>query len=138
MNPSDNEAIPLEDDPLWYKDAIIYQLHVKAFMDSDADGIGDFRGLNGKLDYAIEEPTSLSTLDILAELVEAGVSAVKIEGRQRSPAYTAQVTRVMRAALDAAMADPQHYQPRNEWVAQLDRMAEGCTHTLGALERQWQ
>ena len=38
-------------DPLWYKDAIIYQLHVKAFLDSNADGIGDFRGLTEKLDY---------------------------------------------------------------------------------------
>jgi maltose alpha-D-glucosyltransferase/alpha-amylase len=41
----------LQDDPLWYKDAIIYQLHVKAFADSNGDGIGDFRGLLGKLDY---------------------------------------------------------------------------------------
>ena len=32
-------------DPLWYKDAIIYQLHVRAFFDSDNDGFGDFRGL---------------------------------------------------------------------------------------------
>ena len=31
-------------DPLWYKDAIIYELHVKTFHDSDGDGIGDFRG----------------------------------------------------------------------------------------------
>jgi maltose alpha-D-glucosyltransferase/alpha-amylase len=38
-------------DPLWYRDAIIYQLHVKTFADSDGDGIGDFRGLAGKLDY---------------------------------------------------------------------------------------
>src|SRR5262245_30045159 len=38
-------------DPLWYKDAVIYELHVRAFADSDADGIGDFRGLTGKLDY---------------------------------------------------------------------------------------
>jgi maltose alpha-D-glucosyltransferase/alpha-amylase len=38
-------------DPLWYKDAIIYQLHVKAFRDSNADGFGDFRGLIEKLDY---------------------------------------------------------------------------------------
>jgi maltose alpha-D-glucosyltransferase/alpha-amylase len=36
---------------LWYKDAIIYELHVRAFADSDDDGIGDFRGLEGKLDY---------------------------------------------------------------------------------------
>ena len=39
------------DDALWYKDAIIYELHVRAFHDSNADGIGDFRGLTQKLDY---------------------------------------------------------------------------------------
>ena len=38
-------------DPLWYKDAIIYETHVKAFFDSNNDGIGDFRGLMQKLDY---------------------------------------------------------------------------------------
>jgi maltose alpha-D-glucosyltransferase / alpha-amylase len=43
--------IMLDDDPLWYKDAIIYQLHVKTFFDSDEDGMGDFRGLAQKLDY---------------------------------------------------------------------------------------
>ncbi|HEY7300553.1 MAG TPA: maltose alpha-D-glucosyltransferase [Xanthobacteraceae bacterium] len=41
----------LEDDGLWYKDAIIYQLHVKAFADSNNDGIGDFAGLTDRLDY---------------------------------------------------------------------------------------
>jgi maltose alpha-D-glucosyltransferase/alpha-amylase len=45
------ENLELPDDPLWYKDAIIYELHVRAFCDSDGDGIGDFRGLIGKLDY---------------------------------------------------------------------------------------
>ncbi len=39
---------------LWYKDAIIYELHVKTFHDSDGDGIGDFRGLMEKLDYLQE------------------------------------------------------------------------------------
>lgn len=39
------------DDPLWYKDAIIYQLHVKAFYDADGDGTGDFAGLQQKLDH---------------------------------------------------------------------------------------
>ena len=38
-------------DPEWYRDAIIYELHVRAFFDSDADGIGDFPGLTQKLDY---------------------------------------------------------------------------------------
>jgi maltose alpha-D-glucosyltransferase/alpha-amylase len=38
-------------DPLWYKDAIVYELHVRAFFDSNNDGIGDFPGLMQKLDY---------------------------------------------------------------------------------------
>ncbi len=38
-------------DPLWYKDAIIYEIHVRAFMDANNDGIGDFAGLMSKLDY---------------------------------------------------------------------------------------
>ncbi len=37
--------------PLWYKDAVIYEVHVRGFYDSDGDGIGDFRGLTMKLDY---------------------------------------------------------------------------------------
>ncbi len=41
----------IENNHLWYKDAVIYQLHVKTFCDSDGDGIGDFRGLIQKLDY---------------------------------------------------------------------------------------
>ena len=41
----------IESDPFWYKDAIIYELHVKAFFDSNDDGIGDFPGLIQKLDY---------------------------------------------------------------------------------------
>lgn len=41
----------IEDNVQWYKDAIIYELHIKAFFDSDGDGIGDFQGLLQKLDY---------------------------------------------------------------------------------------
>ena len=40
-----------EKNPLWYKDAIIYEVHVRSFCDSNSDGIGDFRGLSGKLPY---------------------------------------------------------------------------------------
>ncbi len=42
------------DDPLWYRDAVIYQLNVKAFFDSDGDGMGDFQGVTAKLDYVKE------------------------------------------------------------------------------------
>jgi maltose alpha-D-glucosyltransferase / alpha-amylase len=45
---------PVETDSLWYKDAVIYQLHVKAFFDSNNDGMGDFKGLSSKLDYIQE------------------------------------------------------------------------------------
>ena len=41
----------IRDDPLWYKDAVVYQLHVRSFSDSSGEGIGDFRGLVEKLDY---------------------------------------------------------------------------------------
>ena len=45
------KASSFENNPLWYRDAVIYQLHIKAFADSNADGMGDFLGLIGKLDY---------------------------------------------------------------------------------------
>ena len=41
-------------DPHWYKDAVIYQLHVKSFFDANNDGVGDFAGLMQKLDYIAE------------------------------------------------------------------------------------
>jgi maltose alpha-D-glucosyltransferase / alpha-amylase len=50
----ESSALLPQDENLWYKDAIIYQLHVRTFCDSNADGIGDFRGLTNKLDYLQE------------------------------------------------------------------------------------
>ncbi|HZA52059.1 MAG TPA: alpha-amylase family glycosyl hydrolase, partial [Myxococcaceae bacterium] len=44
----------MSSDPLWYKDAVFYELHVKAFADSTGDGIGDFPGLTSKLDYLVD------------------------------------------------------------------------------------
>ena len=49
--PRQRSSPTLADDPEWYKDAVIYELHVRAFADSNADGIGDFAGLLQKLDY---------------------------------------------------------------------------------------
>jgi maltose alpha-D-glucosyltransferase/alpha-amylase len=45
------KPLPLENDPLWYKDAIVYEVHVRAFYDESGDGMGDFAGLTEKLDY---------------------------------------------------------------------------------------
>jgi putative protease len=87
--------------------------------------------------YAIEEPTSLNTLELLPELFKMGVRAIKIEGRQRSPAYVAQVTRVWRDAIDSCAANMHRYAPKRAWMASLDQVAEGQQHTLGAYHRPW-
>lgn len=46
-----SKSTPLSSEPFWFKDAVIYQLHVRSFFDSNGDGIGDFPGLTQKLDY---------------------------------------------------------------------------------------
>jgi collagenase-like PrtC family protease len=56
--------------------------------------------------YAIEEPTSLNTLELLPELHHMGIAAIKIEGRQRSPAYVTQVTKSGGRRLTLAGAIP--------------------------------
>lgn len=94
--------------------------------------------VGGNVYHAIEEPTSLNTLEVLPGLREAGVVAIKIEGRQRSPVYVGQVTRVWRAALDALERDPEHFQPQAEWIAELGKVSEGTQTTLGAYHRPWQ
>ncbi|HYW58171.1 MAG TPA: peptidase U32 family protein [Polaromonas sp.] len=87
--------------------------------------------------YAIEEPASLNTLELLPQLLKMGVRAIKIEGRQRSLAYVAQVTRVWREAIDHCVANPHRYAPKTSWMASLDQVAEGQQHTLGAYHRPW-
>ncbi len=94
--------------------------------------------VSGKTYHAIEEPTSLNTLEVLPQLQAAGVSAIKIEGRQRSPAYTAKVTRVWRAALDRCKQDLGHYRMEASWLQELGRLSEGAQTTLGAYHRSWQ
>ena len=93
--------------------------------------------VDGEAYYAIEEPASLNTLELLPQLVRLGVRAVKIEGRQRSPAYVAQVTRVWRDAIDSVLANPQRFSVRPAWMDALDNVAEGQQHTLGAYHRKW-
>ena len=92
---------------------------------------------DGATYYALEEPASLNTIELLPEFLRMGVRAVKIEGRQRSPAYVAQVTKVWREAIDTALVDGERFAPRRAWMAALDRHAEGSQHTLGAFSRPW-
>lgn len=87
--------------------------------------------------YALEEPTSLNTLELIPDMLRMGISAIKIEGRQRSPVYVEQVTRVWRAAIDAAKQDAAHYVAKEDWMTQLGKLSEGQQHTLGAYYRPW-
>lgn len=87
--------------------------------------------------YALEEPTSLNTLELIPDMLRMGISAIKIEGRQRSPVYVEQVTRVWRAAIDAAKRDAANYVATPDWMAQLGKLSEGQQHTLGAYHRPW-
>jgi len=91
--------------------------------------------VEGHVEHALEEPTSLNTMDILPELLAAGVAAIKIEGRQRSPAYVAAVTQAWRREIDNVEAG----RPVSRGaVEQLSSFAEGRQTTIGAYERGWQ
>ena len=87
--------------------------------------------------HALEEPTSLNTLELLPRLASAGVAALKIEGRQRGVAYVASVTRTWREALDRYRASPERWQTRPEWQSALAKHAEGHQTTLGPYHRHW-
>ena len=86
--------------------------------------------------YAIEEPTSLNALALLPRLADMRIAAIKIEGRQRSPAYVQAVTTAWRTALDQYARDG-HHAPAPAVAAALNRVAEGRMETLGAYHRPW-
>jgi len=91
----------------------------------------------GETYYALEEPTSLNVLEILPEIVKIGISAIKVEGRQRSPAYVAQVTRTLRAAIDELGRNFEQFKVKPAWQAELAKVSEGVQATLGAYNRPW-
>ena len=93
--------------------------------------------VGGDVFHALEEPTSLNTLELLPRLRQAGVVALKIEGRQRGVAYVATVTRVWREAIDAQARAPETWSPRREWQSALATHAEGQQTTLGPYHRAW-
>jgi putative protease len=93
--------------------------------------------VDGDLYHALEEPTSLNTLSMLPELMQAGICSVKIEGRQRSTAYVEQITRVWRNAIDSYKQNPEGYHVKEDWNQVLDNVSEGSQTTLGAYHRKW-
>jgi putative protease len=93
--------------------------------------------VEGDIRYAIEQPTSLNTLDLLPEIMAAGVAAIKLEGRQRSTRYVSDVTRVWREAIDACRRNPAAFRPQADWMATLAKVSEGTQTTIGPYERTW-
>jgi len=86
---------------------------------------------NGATSHLFEEPTSLNAIELLPRLVAGGVTAFKIEGRQRGRAYTAAVTRAFRSALDAIAAGKEFD------VGMLRALTEGQRDTTGAYRKAW-
>ena len=85
----------------------------------------------GKTSYLFEEPTSLNAIGLLSELRDAGVTGLKIEGRQRGKAYIAKVVKSFRDAVDA-MERGEDITPSD-----LSSLTEGGENTTGAYERAW-
>jgi len=85
----------------------------------------------GAASYLFEEPTSLSLVHLLPELMAAGVTALKIEGRQRGRAYVSQVVAAFREAVDAAA------EGRPVAIDELVGVSEGQRDTTGAYQRGW-
>ncbi|UZE95063.1 ubiquinone anaerobic biosynthesis protein UbiU [Alkalimarinus alittae] len=88
--------------------------------------------------HAIEEPTSLNTIELIPQLQAAGIKAVKIEGRQRSPAYVENVVRTWRRAIDLYNTNPEQFRVKKQWKEDLAKVSEGTQTTLGAYTRAWQ
>ncbi|MBK1727593.1 ubiquinone anaerobic biosynthesis protein UbiU [Halorhodospira neutriphila] len=94
--------------------------------------------VEGSVEHAFESPTSLETAELLPRLKRAGINAVKIEGRQRSPAYVGKVTRIWRGLIDQIPDGDADFTPDPEQIAALREFCEGTTTTLGPYERKWQ
>lgn len=93
--------------------------------------------VGGEIFHALEEPTSLNTLELLPRLKQAGVAALKIEGRQRGVAYVRTVASTWRRAIDALARDGDAWRPSPDGQAALAAHAEGHQTTLGPYHRAW-
>ncbi len=89
--------------------------------------------LDEKPSYLFEDPVSLNAMDMLAGLRRAGVTAVKVEGRQRGKAYVSRVARAFRLAIDALEAG----EPTAPYADLLTDLAEGRRETSGAYKKSW-
>ena len=87
----------------------------------------------GKTSYLFEDPSSLNAAGLIANLAKAGVTALKIEGRQRGKGYVAEVVRMFRRVVDTIEAG----QPPLEAERALQAFVEGGRQTSGAYKKSW-
>jgi len=116
-------------------DSKLAGLTINRFADSEPAGYptlckGRFNA-NDKTSYLFEEPVSLNLIEMLPEVADAGVTALKIEGRQRGRAYVEKIVKAFRGAIDAM--------DRGETVdaAAIDDLTEGGQETSGAYRKAW-
>jgi len=109
---------------------------INSFPDTEKAGYptlckGRFEA-RGKVSYLFEDPTSLNVIPVLPDLISAGVTALKLEGRQRGRAYTSKVVSAFREAIDTASAGAVPAMP------DLTEFMEGGKDTTGAYRKSWQ
>lgn len=94
---------------------------------------GRFKAAAGPAGYLFEDPVSLNAMTLLGGLARAGVTAVKVEGRQRGRAYVARVAAAFRSAINALAKG----ESPAAFEALLGDLAEGARETTGAYRKQW-
>ncbi|MEK6540151.1 MAG: peptidase U32 family protein, partial [Deltaproteobacteria bacterium] len=92
---------------------------------------GRYVNEEGKYVYAFEEPESLNVLELIPKIIDAGMDALKIEGRQRTKAYVASMTRVLREAVDSYYVNPSSFRVKQKWLEKTNSTFEGSKPTLG-------
>jgi putative protease len=118
-----SEAVKLQNADGWDNTYLVNKRHICK---------GRFKNTaNGKVNDALHSTVILDILPILPDLIRAGVSAFKIEGRQRPSEYSGSATRVLRTAIDRFYEDPDNYSVENNWTKEVSSMFRGMDHSTG-------
>ena len=106
-----SEAVEMQNEDGWDNTFLVNKRHIckGRFLNT----------ANGKIDHSFHSTVILDVLSILPDLIKAGISALKIEGRQRPSKYSGNSTKILRRALDRYYADPDGYLIDDEWFDEL-------------------
>lgn len=92
---------------------------------------GRYMTPDGEKTYAIEDPEALNALELLPSLIEAGIKALKIEGRQRTKSYVGKMTGILREAIDSYYMDRAAFTIKDDWKRNIVEALEGTKQTFG-------